>query len=213
LGGAHAHDRLVLAAAAALGDQLVAPQAVDAPVAPRELRRAKPWLAASRTRRALERRAGSSIARHPSAPHLCAGRRSAKAGAEEAGRAVAIGPRLKEAGVGSGGQRRKARAEVIRQHARAPSQQSRHPLLVLARRDRAGGVDERAAIVERPRAAGEYPLLDRSEALDQLRRFAPASVGPRAEGAEIGAWRVHEDAIVATRDVGSGCVRLDHTDA
>ena len=45
---AHAHDRRVLAAGRAVGHQLEARQAVHAPVAPRELRRAQPWLAAAR---------------------------------------------------------------------------------------------------------------------------------------------------------------------
>ena len=46
--GAHPDDRLVLAAVGALGDELVAPQAVDAPVATRKLGRPQPGLAASR---------------------------------------------------------------------------------------------------------------------------------------------------------------------
>src|SRR3954463_8359122 len=54
LGGAHADDRLVLAAVGALRDQLVAPQAVDAPVAAGELGRAKPRLAAARACGPLE---------------------------------------------------------------------------------------------------------------------------------------------------------------
>ena len=56
LGGAHPDDRLMRPALGAPRDELVAPQAVDASVAARELGRAQPGLAASGTDRALERR-------------------------------------------------------------------------------------------------------------------------------------------------------------
>src|SRR5680860_1916113 len=54
--GGHADDRLMLAAVRTARDELVAAQAVDAPVTARKLGRAKPWLAASRTARARQDR-------------------------------------------------------------------------------------------------------------------------------------------------------------
>ena len=55
LGGAHADDRLVLAAVRAVRDQLIAPQAVDAAKAAGQLSRAQPRLTATRANRALKR--------------------------------------------------------------------------------------------------------------------------------------------------------------
>src|SRR3954451_10660508 len=53
--GAHPGDRLMLATVGALRDQLITSQGVDAAVAARQLRRAKPRLAATGAGRALER--------------------------------------------------------------------------------------------------------------------------------------------------------------
>ena len=74
--------------------------------------------------------------------------------------------------------------------------------LVLAGRDRAGRVDERAARGQRPGRADEQPALQRGEPLARLGRLAPARVGARGERPEIGAGRVQEDPIVARAEVG-----------
>src|SRR4051812_7705269 len=63
--GAHPGDRLVLAAARTLRDQLVAEQAVHAAKAARQLRRAQPRLTAAGTGRALE----GGLAHLPDRPH------------------------------------------------------------------------------------------------------------------------------------------------
>ena len=78
-------------------------------------------------------------------------------------------------------------------------------------RDRAGRVDERPAGAQRRGRPREDRLLDRGEALDQLGRLAPAGVGPRGERAEIGAGRIHENAIVAASEVGARGVCLRRT--
>src|ERR671922_2184008 len=57
LGGAHSNYRLVLPALRALRDQLVAAQAVDAPIPARKLGGPQPRLAAARAGRTLDRRA------------------------------------------------------------------------------------------------------------------------------------------------------------
>ena len=64
--GAHPRDRLVVAAARALGDELVALQAVDAAEAAGQLGRPQPRLAAARTGRALEH--GLGLDQDSSAP-------------------------------------------------------------------------------------------------------------------------------------------------
>src|SRR5215204_1097501 len=97
---AHANDRLVLTAVAALRDELVAAQAVDAAIAAGQLRGPKPRLAATRAGGALQRRVPGL--------HL----RSLQLGDEEPVRVIAVGPYLQEPRIAPVGQLRRRPAEI-----------------------------------------------------------------------------------------------------
>src|SRR4051794_27896111 len=177
LGSAHAHDGLVLAAVRALRDQLVAPQAIDAAVAARQLGRSQPRLAAARARRAFERDL-SPFRRHGSGPsRVTAGAvLTAQPGDEEPIRMVAIRPRLQETGVAASGELSEGGAEVVGPHPAIAPEQRGDRLLVLADGDRAGCVDERAAGAQGAGGLGEDRILRSGEAGDQLWRLPPPGI-------------------------------------
>ena len=107
-----------------------------------------------------------------------------------------------------------ARAEVVGAQRPIACSERGDPPLVLAHGDRAGRVDERARRApSAAAAAGQDRRLEPGQPLDQLGRLSPASVGARGERAEIGAGRIHEDAIVAPAEVGARGVRFDHANA
>ena len=89
--------------------------------------------------------------------------------------------------------------DVVDVLARAPPR----PLLVLAPRDRAGRVDERAAWAQGPAARRRIRRWSAARRSTSLGRLAPARVGPRGERAEVGAGRVHEDPVVARAESAS----------
>ena len=80
--------------------------------------------------------------------------------------------------------------------------------LVLPPRNRAGRIDERAAGRERSRSASQYASLKIGEARWVLRILSPAGVGTRGERSQVRARRIHENAIVATAEVGLGRVTI-----
>ena len=173
--------------------QLEAVQAVHAAVAAGQVGRAQPRLVAgradvaqvdrvvvahappSRRRRAMKK---------PSVPSRC-GRVCAKPGTRGCSHSGASARRSSAAEVGALGQER-------RDHA-----------LVLGGRDRARGVDERAARAQRGRAGAQDRGLLAREPRRQVRRLAPARVGARGERAEVRARRVDEHAVVRGRLVAA----------
>ena len=146
-GVGHAHDRRVLAAVGAHGAELEAAAGSSRSGSGRELRRAQPRLMAGRAD-GPRSTSGSVTSRAPP-----------QASDEEALRAVAVRQRLEVAGhtwMLPDGDRL---AQVVRLESGVFGQERRHDALVLAGRDRAGRVDERAAGAHggRARRAGSRP--------------------------------------------------------
>src|SRR5207247_6345165 len=100
---------------------------------------------------------------------------------------VAVGSRLKEAGVVGGGELRVGGAEVFGAKLGPLLEEGRDDGLVLPPRDGARRVDHGPAGSERLRAAAGDRRLKAGQALDGLERLSPADIRPGGERAEIGA--------------------------
>src|SRR4051794_8468998 len=109
----------------------------------------------------------------------------AQAGDEEPLRAVAMGQRLQVVGHSRMLPDRDLLAQVVRPELRMLGEEGGHDVLVLARRDRAGGVDERAAGPQRGGARAQDRGLGAREPLGLVGRLAPARVGAARERAEV----------------------------
>src|SRR3954447_25977104 len=172
LSGAHPGDRLVLAAVRTLRDELVAPQAVDAPEATGQLRGPQPRLAAARARGPLQGRVSSL--------HLA---RLQPRDKEPLG-AIAVGPRLQAPRVVARGELRRlggqvGRLETIRREELA------NDIPALLPRDRAGRIGVRLSRLHGFEGALGDRALHAGDAVDQLGRLAPAGIRARAEGPEV----------------------------
>src|SRR5919204_245039 len=91
---------------------------------------------------------------------------------------------------------RHLRREVVGLELWVAGQELVHLFLVLARGDRAGGVDKRPARTDVPGRGLDQPLLYAAELLHLVRLLSPAGVRSRLKRAEVRAGWVEQHAVV-----------------